>query len=88
MDKTAVKIVELKDSPSDFAFWQTQPFESRLKALEEIRQEYIGWRYDNRQEFQRVYTGIKIDFIDLENLKKNKKASGRHQDLADLDNLD
>ena len=29
-----------------------------------------------------------IYFIDLENLKKNKKASGRHQDLADLENLE
>jgi hypothetical protein len=28
-----------------------------------------------------------IDFIDLENLKKNKKATGRLQDLADLENL-
>ncbi len=32
--------------------------------------------------------GIKIDFIDLENLKKNKKASGRHKDLNDLENLE
>lgn len=31
--------------------------------------------------------GITINFIDLENLKKNKKAVGRHQDLADLENL-
>lgn len=30
---------------------------------------------------------ISMNFIDLENLKKNKKASGRPQDLADLDNL-
>jgi hypothetical protein len=32
--------------------------------------------------------GVKIDFMDLENLKKNKKATGRLQDLADLDNLE
>jgi predicted nucleotidyltransferase len=31
---------------------------------------------------------ISVNFIDLENLKKNKKATGRHQDLADLENLD
>lgn len=31
--------------------------------------------------------GIKISVIDLENLKKNKKASGRLQDLADLEKL-
>lgn len=31
--------------------------------------------------------GIKLSFIDLDNLKKAKKASGRLQDLADLENL-
>jgi len=30
---------------------------------------------------------IDINFISLEDLKKNKKASGRYQDLADLENL-
>ncbi len=30
---------------------------------------------------------INVNFIDLENLKKNKKAAGRAQDLADLENL-
>lgn len=32
--------------------------------------------------------GVEVNFIDLENLKKNKKASGRLQDLADLENLE
>lgn len=32
--------------------------------------------------------GTSVDFIDLENLKRNKKASGRLQDLADLENLE
>ncbi len=31
---------------------------------------------------------VKVNFIDLENLRKNKKASGRLQDLADLENLE
>lgn len=30
---------------------------------------------------------IPMNFIDLENLRKNKKATGRLQDLADLENL-
>ncbi|WP_253256803.1 DUF6036 family nucleotidyltransferase [Microcystis aeruginosa] len=30
---------------------------------------------------------VLVNFIDLESLKKNKKASGRLQDLADLENL-
>lgn len=32
--------------------------------------------------------GELVDFIDLENLKKNKQAVGRTQDLADLENLE
>ena len=31
--------------------------------------------------------GIDLNFIDLDNLKKNKKSSGRPRDLLDLDNL-
>jgi len=31
---------------------------------------------------------IDVNFISLEDLKKNKRASGRHQDLADLENLE
>ncbi|WP_427158277.1 hypothetical protein ACQFX9_21220 [Aliinostoc sp. HNIBRCY26] len=30
---------------------------------------------------------IVVNFIDLDNLRKNKQASGRMQDLADLENL-
>lgn len=31
--------------------------------------------------------GLPVDFIDLENLKKNKRAAARAQDIADLENL-
>jgi len=31
--------------------------------------------------------GVLVNFIDVENLKRNKKAAGRHQDLADVENL-
>jgi len=31
--------------------------------------------------------GVNVNFIDLDNLKRNKQASGRIQDLADLENL-
>ena len=31
--------------------------------------------------------GLPINFIDLENLKKNKRATGRSQDIADIENL-
>jgi hypothetical protein len=32
--------------------------------------------------------GLPVNFIDLENLKKNKRATGRAQDLADVENLE
>ncbi len=31
--------------------------------------------------------GVKVNLIGLRHLKANKKASGRHQDLADIENL-
>ncbi len=31
---------------------------------------------------------VLVNFIDLDNLKRNKRASGRLQDLADLENLE
>jgi len=35
-----------------------------------------------------IIDDIDVNFISLEDLKKNKKASGRYQDLADLENLE
>ena len=32
--------------------------------------------------------GLPVNFIDLENLKKNKRAAGRAQDIADVENLE
>ena len=33
------------------------------------------------------FDGVEVSIIDLENLKKNKKASGRAKDIADLEEL-
>ena len=41
--------------------------------------------YPSRLEI--IVDDITVNFIDLNNLRKNKKASGRFQDLADLENL-
>jgi hypothetical protein len=35
-----------------------------------------------------VIDGVTVCFIDLESLRKSKRASGRLQDLADLENLE
>lgn len=42
--------------------------------------------YDTRMQLG--IEGVQINFIDLENLRKNKKATGRSQDLADLEKLE
>jgi hypothetical protein len=51
-----VTITTLRNSKSDFAYWQTQPYLVRLAALEQIRQEYHRWRHGVQPGFQRVYT--------------------------------
>ena len=42
--------------------------------------------YKNKQVI--TIDDIKMNFISLEDLKKNKKASGRHKDLNDLEHLE
>jgi hypothetical protein len=41
--------------------------------------------YASREEIE--IEGLIVNLIDLKHLKINKKATGRHQDLADLENL-
>jgi len=38
-------------------------------------------------KIEMIISEIVVNFIDLANLRQNKKASGRLQDLADLENL-
>jgi hypothetical protein len=58
VEKTLSK-VSLFEQESDFAYWQSQPYESRLAALERIRQEYHRWRYGAEPRLQRVYSVAK-----------------------------
>jgi len=51
--------VSIKNQPSDFAYWQSRSYEERLACLEEIRQEYHGWKNITEQRLQRVYTIVK-----------------------------
>jgi hypothetical protein len=51
--------VKFGDQESDFAYWQMQPYQVRLAALEQIRREYHRWRYGAEPRLQRVYTVVK-----------------------------
>jgi hypothetical protein len=57
--KKTVTIVNMKNQPSDFAYWNSQPYPARLDALEQIRQEYHRWRYGAEPRLQRVYSVVK-----------------------------
>jgi hypothetical protein len=51
--------VSLKSQPTDFTYWESQPYATRLAALEAIRREYHGWHDDARPGLQRVLTIVK-----------------------------
>jgi hypothetical protein len=51
--------VKIDEQETDFAYWQTQSYEARLAALEQIRSEYHRWKYDAEPRLQRVYQIVK-----------------------------
>jgi len=55
IDRNTIKIIDLNSKENDFKFWQTQPVEKRLETLEELRIQFIIWKYGTEQGFQRVY---------------------------------
>jgi hypothetical protein len=59
MEKVVRKL-RIQDEKSDFSYWQSQPPQKRIEALEKIRTEYITWKYDTQPRFQRVYRIIKL----------------------------
>ncbi len=59
MDKSIVRKGKIKEQGNDFLYWQSQPYENRLAAIEQIRNEYNTWKYGIGQGFQRVYSKVK-----------------------------
>ena len=59
---------------------------NRIDILTDLKGIDFKECYSSRVEV--TIENTRINFIDLENLKKNKKVTGRHQDLADLENLE
>jgi predicted nucleotidyltransferase len=58
----------------------------RIDLLTTLSAVDFGTCYEARLEIE--LDGVPVPFMDLENLKKTKRAAGRHQDLADLENLE
>lgn len=59
MNKQIINKCKIQEQPSDFNFWQSQSYQARLDALEQIRTDYISWKYHAEQRFQRIYRVIK-----------------------------
>jgi hypothetical protein len=78
IDRTAFSAVSLLDPSDEKAYWLSRTPYERLQAVELMRQIIYG--YDpSTSRLQRV--------LEIAHLKRNKEASGRHQDLADLEHL-
>ena len=58
----------------------------RIEILTSIDGVEFSECYQNRN--RTIIDNIEVNFISLQDLLKNKKASGRLQDLADVDKLD
>jgi hypothetical protein len=50
-----LKVTSLKDTLTDFIYWNSKPESERLKAIETLRQQYINFNRDVQPGFQRVY---------------------------------
>lgn len=102
INPTAVNARRLLAALEDFGFGQLElQVEDFLEPDQVIQLGYpplridllttvSGLRFDdcypNRQVVE--IDGVDVPFIGLDDLKANKKASGRYQDLADLENLE
>jgi hypothetical protein len=59
IEKVVTK-VNIQAQKSDFAYWQTQSYQARLAALEQIRREYHRWRYGAEPRMQKVCRIVKM----------------------------
>ncbi len=50
-----VAMTPIAEQVSDFAYWQSQPPQARLAALEQIRREYHHWKYGAEPRLERIY---------------------------------
>ncbi len=53
------KIQEM-DRSFDLKYWQAQPPAARLAALEEIRQEYHGWKSGEEPRIEKVCSIVRL----------------------------
>lgn len=57
--KAKVRIVKKSEDDSNIVYWAFLSQIERLTELEQLRQQYINWKYGGQQGFQRVYRIVK-----------------------------
>jgi predicted nucleotidyltransferase len=57
----------------------------RINIMNEIDGVHFAEAYSTKLEVE--IDGVNVNLISLQDLKENKRASGRHRDLDDLENL-
>lgn len=50
--------IKLSQRKNDFSYWQALPYEARIAALEEIRQEYHAWNHSRSEGSTDVQSGF------------------------------
>ena len=78
-----IKVADLKESGTEVQLGLPP---NRIDLITDVDGVDFDDCYNNK--FEIITDGLKMNFIGLDHLKKNKKASGRYQDLADLENLE
>ncbi len=57
--RKVVRKIPMSRGEGDVRYWRTRPYSERLAALEEIRRDYIRWRYGAEPRLQRVFKIVK-----------------------------
>ena len=77
IDKKFFSVVSLSDQSDDKDYWFLREPIERIQHIEVLKS--INYRHSAIARLQRI--------LSLKQLKINKKASGRHKDLDDFENL-
>ena len=60
--EVVVQKTSLSKQGNDFTYWQTQSYEKRIEALEEIRNEYRLWDQSAKKDAGNVQSGFQRVF--------------------------
>jgi hypothetical protein len=57
--KKVIRVVSLKNQPSDYEYWLSRPVAERLDAIEALRRQYLEFTKNVEPRLQRVCRVIK-----------------------------